>query len=969
MSASIDPTLRNLNDCGCCAGSSSETPLRVGNRPGLSAVVYRAGTHAQFKETLLARLSGLGLPALEGFTTRSDDDFSITLLDALATVADVLTFYQERIANEAYLRTAVERRSVLELARLIDYQLRPGVAASTYLAFTVEDAPGALGQALSLGTTAQIAPEATPPVSLDPGIKVQSIPAPGEQAQMFETIEQIEARPEWNAIRPRLTIRHPIVREAAELLFAGLATGLKQGDGLILFPDDASEPVLRQVATVTLESDQQRTRVELQDLPVIATISISSIGRVRPGRRPSGSVAVVGSRRGFFESSISADSLEIASPEALFFAGTPGTGSADSAVFTGTGSTTAKYFNATVNASDFNAFSAMEGFFVKDVFANLTALQPPPPSVFAMRTRAGIFGHNAPKWSSLPVILRVGEYAARSGITNSADPPFDFTAGPYSTREQTWAEQNLANYPDPDNQDPVNSTNLYLDSVYSTITKDSFVALKDGANSRVYQVSDAAEISKSDFTLTAKVTQLTLNDRTGFELFRIRGATVFGQSEQLELARVPLTTDVSGTSFELEGWIDGLEPGRNIIVCGERSDALGVRACEVVTIKNVEQVLEVEGFTRITLVAGLAHPYVRDTVIINANVALATHGETVEDVLGGGDATESFQRFTLRQPPLTYTSASNPSGAETSLEVRVNDVLWHEVPSFFGHGPSERIYITRLDDDGKTTVMFGDGKTGARLPTGQENVRAKYRKGIGLAGLVRADQVTLLMSRPLGLKAATNPLASSGAADPEKLDDARQNAPLTILTLDRVVSLQDYEDFARAFSGIEKALATWTWFGQQRGIFLTVAGPEGAAVDQTLRDKLQEAIRGSGDPNVAIEIESYRPRFFRINAGVSLHPDYLPEKVLAEIEQELRDNFSFEARAFGQPVHLSEIMSVIHGVVGVVAVDVNELYRSDEPALPNPRLEAAVPAPGDEAVLAAELLTLDPRPVDLEVLK
>ena len=45
---------------------------------------------------------------------------------------DVLTFYQERIANEGYLRTATERRSMLELARAIGYELSPGVAASTY---------------------------------------------------------------------------------------------------------------------------------------------------------------------------------------------------------------------------------------------------------------------------------------------------------------------------------------------------------------------------------------------------------------------------------------------------------------------------------------------------------------------------------------------------------------------------------------------------------------------------------------------------------------------------------------------------------------------------------------------------------------------------------------------------------------------------------------------------------------------
>ncbi len=125
-------------------------------------------------------------PALQGLTTRVDDDFGIALLDAAATVMDVLTFYQERIANEGYLRTATERLSLLELARSIGYELRPGVAASTYLAFELESAPGSL-----------------PLVSLTAGVRAQSVPAPGELPQTFETIEAIEARVEWNLLKPQ----------------------------------------------------------------------------------------------------------------------------------------------------------------------------------------------------------------------------------------------------------------------------------------------------------------------------------------------------------------------------------------------------------------------------------------------------------------------------------------------------------------------------------------------------------------------------------------------------------------------------------------------------------------------------------------------------------------------------------------------------------------------------------------------
>src|SRR5688572_9988889 len=121
------------DSCGCCEGA--QPAPEVFNLPGLPALSYRVGTHAAFRARMLAAIAaaapagGASRP-LARLTTRSLDDMSIALLDSVATVADILTFYQERIANEGYLRTALERRSVLELARAIGYELSPGVAAS-----------------------------------------------------------------------------------------------------------------------------------------------------------------------------------------------------------------------------------------------------------------------------------------------------------------------------------------------------------------------------------------------------------------------------------------------------------------------------------------------------------------------------------------------------------------------------------------------------------------------------------------------------------------------------------------------------------------------------------------------------------------------------------------------------------------------------------------------------------------------
>ncbi len=98
--------MSDLNDCGCCEGVSVDTPAVVWNRPGLPRIAYRVGTHQQFFESMLARLSQSGLPAMQALTTRDRTDFTLAFLDALAVLGDVLTFYEERTST----RRTFERR-------------------------------------------------------------------------------------------------------------------------------------------------------------------------------------------------------------------------------------------------------------------------------------------------------------------------------------------------------------------------------------------------------------------------------------------------------------------------------------------------------------------------------------------------------------------------------------------------------------------------------------------------------------------------------------------------------------------------------------------------------------------------------------------------------------------------------------------------------------------------------------------
>jgi predicted phage baseplate assembly protein len=296
----------------------------------------------------------------------------------------------------------------------------------------------------------------------------------------------------------------------------------------------------------------------------------------------------------------------------------------------------------------------------------------------------------------------------------------------------------------------------------------------------------------------------------------------------------------------------------------------------------------------------------------------------------------------------------------------VNNLRWHEVDNFLASGATDRVFVTRRDETARITVQFGDGARGARPPTGQMNIRSVYRKGVGAAGNVQAGQLSQALDRPQGLQGVSNPDPATGGADPDSADDARASAPLHVLTLDRVVSLDDYQNYARAVAGIAKALATWTWSGRTRGVFLSVAGADGSvfqAGDPTLVN-LVDALRGAGNPYVPIQVMSYRPVLFEIGANVRVDSaDYDPAQVLEQVWLSLAAAFGFKERELGQGVAQSEILARIQQTPGVIAVELTAFNRQGHLALsPLPAvLRASSPVAGQGGIpQAAELLLLDP---------
>jgi hypothetical protein len=972
-----------LDTCGCCE-EPGEAALE--NRPGLPALQYRLGTHATFLRRLEARLAN-ALPAL---TTRAEDDPSIALLDAGAVICDILTFYQERIANEGYLRTATERRSVLELAREIGYELNPGVAAGTYLAFTVEDPI-----ALPLTPPVPNLPLPPPPILIPTtitvplGTKVQSVPGEGQLPQTFETAEQIQARVSWNAIKARQSQRQQLSIEGgqlklrdpaavavpatpcATLWLAGTATGLNPGDLLVVHVTaaniDASDPislhaqggmVVVRVAAVSADDVNQRTRVALN-------VSGGAVPAFGFPERPPGVIQT-----------------------------TPVTPSA--------AAVRARVIERSWDEANLAAFLEVQRWDAEGLAKQVNALNastPKPASVYVFRQKAGFFGSNAPPAKTLVAIEK--------------NPWVNFDAPPYGPTT-IWRDSVGSLYSDTHDAD------VFLERALSGIIPGSLVgATRPGALwPEIFSVRAVSEMALADFAISGKATGLQLNlelDKTkplsawttrvngvfksnAGAAFKVRTATLFAQAEALPLSDAPLAEPVAtraaasppgslgptwqpASSVMLDRLVLGLAVGQIVALSGALVDGdgklIGRTASELATLDRVQHT---GGFTVLEFKKPLTNLYERSSFAISANVARATHGErqpvaqipgkAQEEILGDGDGALANQSFDLKQLPLTYVSAAVPSGGISTLTLRVNGVAWTEVASLYEQSADARVFSVRIDDDGSTRVTFGDGVSGSRLPTGKSNVTATYRKGIGLSGHVLAGQLTLLQSRPLGLKNVINPVPASGAQDPESLEEARVNAARTVRTLDRVVSLADYADFARSFAGIGKAQALEVWSGQVRLVHLTVASATGLVLDplSDVYRNLLKGLREASDPSQPVQVDSFVPRLFNLTASLIVEPNYDSSSVLAAARAALRREFSFAARAFAQPVTEAEIMAIFQRVEGVTAVRVTALHATDRPAPPLAGVLAAAAAHFDgvsRSVLPAELLTLHPAGLSL----
>jgi uncharacterized phage protein gp47/JayE len=222
-----------------CEAPPAPLPPPEGNLPPID---YLAKDFLSFRKALLD-FSALRYPEWQ---ERSEADFGMMFLESLAGLADDLSYTQDRVAAEAAIETATQRRSIVRLARLVDYEPRPATSASVLLQFDVSAA----------GT-------------IPGGMRTSGL-APDGQAVVFETGTGLADRsthavdPNWNAgIQPYYWDDSQSVLPAgsSEMWVVGHGLGFTAGQALVI--DTAAvvvaDPPIRElvdIVSATEESDE-----------------------------------------------------------------------------------------------------------------------------------------------------------------------------------------------------------------------------------------------------------------------------------------------------------------------------------------------------------------------------------------------------------------------------------------------------------------------------------------------------------------------------------------------------------------------------------------------------------------------------------------------------------------------------------------------------------------------------------------
>lgn len=463
------------------------------------------------------------------------------------------------------------------------------------------------------------------------------------------------------------------------------------------------------------------------------------------------------------------------------------------------------------------------------------------------------------------------------------------------------------------------TTDLVFDGDAAELSSNDWVLALNGSALQAVKVDSLSEQEKSySLTFSPALTSLTsLSASFEFDL----------RPYDYAANRLPIfLTDLSKRSnshsilpLESINQSSLFSIGRVLIIRGKTS-AMEVTIKDIDTSTNEIKVEPAIPGSELTG-SGVSLSYNRFDSIIYGNTALSGHGESQsQKFLGSGDATQSNQSFDFDVENISFESNREfPAGVRCAIDIVVEGRTWRQVANINDSGPEDAHYLVRMKEDGTLKLIFGDGIHGRRLPSGNNNIQIVHKVGVGLSGNLPPFSLEKALKPHHLIESVIQPIATAGGNDMEAAESMRDNAPASMLTLERAVSLRDFTHLTMSNSSVWQARAFRVKPGRARKEKIRVAVvPAGGGALGNLQQDLAEFLTSHGLPAVTIEVVPFESLIFDLNVTLSVkEEEFDADFVTHEVKQTLLDSFSLQHRKLGEPLYRSQIFHAVEAVQGV----------------------------------------------------
>lgn len=294
---------------------------------------------------------------------------------------------------------------------------------------------------------------------------------------------------------------------------------------------------------------------------------------------------------------------------------------------------------------------------------------------------------------------------------------------------------------------------------------------------------------------------------------------------------------------------------------------------------------------------------------------------------------------------------------------------WEFTYRLLDHAPDDRVFSIRTAPDGKVSVVFGDGVSGAIPPSGYR-IRVYYRVTSGAvansSSAVPSGSVTMIdtawdqQSNPeLVNLLLTNPLPPAGGLDPDSLATVRERTIQVARSQRRAVTAEDYESAARIHGEVLTASCSAKVWSRPT-IFVLPTSPlvlETPDLKTAFVASVQELMEAVCMTGVSPDVFTGLPTPLNLTVTAYLRKGVRQSIVQSVITKTVLAEYVYENLDFDKIVSSSDILvmlqnSIPAGLLNYLRCELSPVY-ADQPV---------VEEDGDAAPVEYEDLRYSPRP-------